>query len=90
MFVTESSALARGGTALKQLTAPAHDIGRWQHNSPPPQLAVPVGKRIRATAESGLSGGGVWPELAIELDSALEESTDLRRHLASEGWPART
>ena len=56
----------------------------------PVQPAVAVGKRIRATAEPTLSGGGVRPELAIDLDSASEKSTDSRRHLAREGWPART
>ena len=57
---------------------------------PPTQPAVPVSQRIRATAEPGLSDGGGRPELAINLDSALGESTDSRRHLASEGWTAQT
>lgn len=42
-----------------------------------------------AVTEPGLCGGVVRPEVAKNLDSAVEESTDSRRCLASEGWPAR-
>ena len=56
---------------------------------PPPSRRSRPAPRFPTMAEPGLGGGGVRPELATNVDPALEESTDSRRHLASEGWPAR-
>ena len=57
---------------------------------PQPSRRSRLGPRFPPMAEPGLDGGGVRPELATNLDSAVEESTGSRRYLASEGWPART
>ena len=89
MFLTETSALARGRDCLE--TTYGSRARYWPLGT---QLPHPTGGsgrqedsrygRVRAQRR------GVRSELAIKLDAALEESTDLRRHLASEGWTART
>ena len=73
---------------MKQNTALEGDFDCCEYT--PPSRRSRLAPRFPTRAEPGLGGGGVRPELATNLDSAVEESTGSRRHLASEEWPART